>query len=144
MSIPLFLPLFDIPPGSSLLSSSSPAGDSVLQYAGPSPPRGSGPHRYILLVLLVTLPHVHRDPPGVAAGRSSGGRPPQFQGPGVRGQAGREAGAGGAAGGQLLLCREQVTGGEHKHHGWMSRKKIRCFLVGSRQLSWYITSETEL
>ena len=81
----------------------------MLQYAGPSPPRGSGPHRYVLLVLLLLLPNVHRDPLGVAAGRSCGGGQPQLQGQGVSGQVGREAGAGGAAGGQLLLCREQVT-----------------------------------
>jgi len=31
-------------------SGPSTVGDEVMSYAGPSPPKGSGPHRYVLLV----------------------------------------------------------------------------------------------
>merc|ERR1712212_572894 len=36
--------------GKTLLSGEDLKGDEVTEYAGPSPPRGSGPHRYVLLV----------------------------------------------------------------------------------------------
>lgn len=36
--------------GKTLLSGEDLRGDEVTEYAGPSPPRGSGPHRYVLLV----------------------------------------------------------------------------------------------
>merc|ERR1712080_321771 len=36
--------------GDQLLSGENLVGEEVITYAGPSPPKGSGPHRYVLLV----------------------------------------------------------------------------------------------